>query len=156
VRRYFDSNSVLLNDYAGGAFCLRILPDGSFEEQWRDRRALVSHYSTLIPHHGHVFGFSSLDYSLRCVELASGEVKWRWRSDLRRGQGLLADEKLVLLGEDGHLALLNASTGANQVLAMTTNPILAAPCYAAPALASDLLFLRNEREVVCLSLRPQP
>jgi outer membrane protein assembly factor BamB len=148
-----DGDRVLATVYAGGALCLRVLPDGALEELWRDRRALPNHYSTLIAHDGHVFGFSSLDWSLRCVDLSSGTVAWRWRSDLRRGQGLLVDGKLLYLGEDGHLALLDASTTQMRLRAMTREPILASPCYAAPALARGLLYLRNEQEVLCLDLR---
>jgi outer membrane protein assembly factor BamB len=148
-----DGDRILVTVYAGGALCLRVRPDGGFEELWRDRRALPNHFSTLIGHHGHVFGFSSLDWTLRCIDLSSGEVAWRWRSDLRRGQGLLADGKLLFLGEDGHLALLEASTRRRRVLAMTPEPILAPPCYAAPALSENLLFLRNEQEILCLNIR---
>jgi hypothetical protein len=148
-----DGDRILVTVYAGGALCLRVLPDSRFKELWRNRRALPNHYSTLIAHQGHVFGFSSLDWSFRCVDLSSGEVAWRWQSDLRRGQGLLADGKLLILGEDGHLALLEASTTEKRLLAMTAEPILAAPCYASPALAGHLLFLRNEHEILCLDFR---
>ena len=66
---------------------------------------------------------------------------------------LAADGKLLVLGEHGQLAALAADPRRARILAMTQQPILTAPCYSAPALYRGRLYLRNERELLCLDLR---
>lgn len=135
-----------------GAICLRVKPDGGFEERWRDRRALDSQFNTLITVNDHVYGYTSRRQGgaeLRCLNVASGDVRWSWTSPLDRGTGLAADGKLILWGEHGHLALLRATTDKPIPLAMTTEPLLSRPCYSAPALADGRLYVRNEDQLNC-------
>lgn len=139
-----------------GALCLRILPDGGFEEVWRERRALDSQFNNQILLDGHVYGFTSKwqgASQLVCLELKTGKPRWNWTSDLGRGSGLAVDGTLILLGEAGHLAAFEATPAGPKVRSSTTEPILAAPCYSAPALHRGLLYVRNERQLLCLSLR---
>jgi outer membrane protein assembly factor BamB len=139
-----------------GSLCLRVKPDGGCHEQWRDRRVLDSQFNPLAALGGYVFGFTSSRQggaSLRCVELATGRLCWSWDSQLDRGTLLAADGKLILLGEHGHLAALAADPRQPRLLSMTPEPLLAAPCYSAPALFRGRLYLRNERTLLCLDLR---
>lgn len=142
-----------------GAICLRILPDGGYEEKWRDRRVLDSQFNTLIHVGDHVYGFSSTRQdgaTLRCVELATGKLQWQWASDLARGQGLAVDGRLILWGERGHLASVEVNSAEAQPVSMTQEPLLEGPCYSAPALHRGLLYLRNEQQLLCLNLRKGP
>jgi outer membrane protein assembly factor BamB len=139
-----------------GSVCLRVLPEGGYEEVWRDRRVLDSQFNPLAALGGYVFGFTSSRQggaSLRCIELATGRCCWSFDSDLDRGTLLAADGKLLVLGEQGHLAALSADPRQARLLAITQPPLLAAPCYSAPALHRGLLYLRNEETLLCLDLR---
>lgn len=139
-----------------GALCLRILPDGGYQEVWRDRRALDSQFNTLIHVADHVYGFSSTRQdgsTLRCVHLPTGKLKWQWASDLARGQGLAVDGQLILWGEHGHLASLAVDPTQARPSCVTSEPLLEGPCYSSPALSNGLLYLRNEKQLLCLNLR---
>lgn len=139
-----------------GALCLRILPDGNYEQVWRERRMLDSQFNNQMLLGGHVFGFTSKwegESHLVCAELTTGRPCWRWNGDLGRGSGLAVDGRLILLGEEGTLAVLKATPDKPQVSWITATPILESPCYSAPALHRGLLYVRNERRVLCLSLR---
>lgn len=139
-----------------GALCLRVLPDGTYEQVWHDRRVLDSQFNSLITIDGFVYGFSTKRQggaALRCVEFATGRLRWQWQSDLGRGQGLAADGRLLLLGEDGHLAMLDVNPDAPVVRALTDEPILQAPTYSSPALRHGRLYVRNEHKLQCLDLR---
>ena len=144
---------VLVSGFQLGSLCVRVLPAGGYEERWRDRRVLVSHYNNLIAVDGRVYGFSAQDGSFRCVDLSSGKVCWKWRSVLGRGMAIAADGHFIVLGEYGHLASLKIDPDKPRVVSMTSEPILAAPCYSAPALAGWRLFLRNEGGLICLDVR---
>ena len=172
--------------YRSGAVLLRALPDGrSFEEVWRfpkhpmdqvDRDPdtgrwkplpLEVHWSTPVVKDGHVYAFSGRnepDATLRCVELATGRVKWsrdeRWQHTrdqaqppvFGRGSMILAGDKLIALGEGGLLGLFRASRERATELGRWQVPPLHYPCWAAPVLADGLLYLRSENRLVCLNL----
>ena len=88
-------------------------PDGKgVEEVWRST-ALEIHWTTPILHDGYVYAFSGRnepDARFRCVEFATGKVMWdrdeSWPPHSTptppvygRGSALLADGKLIVLGE---------------------------------------------------------
>lgn len=138
-----------------GSLCLRILPDGSFAEIWRDRKVLDSTWNNLVHADGYVYGFSSkrLRASLRCIELATGKLMWNQESDLERGAMLAVGGRLLILGEQGHLGVVELRPDRASVVSITEQPLLERPCYSAPALHRGLLFLRNEGNLVCYDLR---
>lgn len=139
-----------------GNLCVRVLADGSYEEVWKSRRAIDSQFNNQICLDGFVYGYTSKwnrSASVVCVDIHTGELRWEWASNLMRGSGLAADGKLILFGEHGHLALLRATPDAPAVLSQTSQPVLTGQTYASPALHRGRLFLRNDRELLCLDLR---
>ncbi len=150
----------MISAYMLGSLSVRLKPDGGYEEIWRHRRGLDSHYNNLVAAGGLVYGFSARDRtsSLWCIDLATGEPRWKLTSELGRGMSLAVDGQLLLLGEYGHLGSLpldpSEGAGPPTLTALTPEPLLAHPCYTQPTLARGLLYLRNERELVCYDLRP--
>lgn len=140
---------------APGALCVRVLPDGGYEEVWRERRVIDSTWNNVVHFDGHVFGYTSkrIRSQLRSIDLLTGKVRWQWESDLERGSLIAADGKLIAFGEHGHLALLKANPHACEVLAMTDEPLLKTPCYPLPALFRGRLYLKNETTLVCYEFR---
>lgn len=140
-----------------GAICFRTEPEGDFEIVWRDRRVIDSQFNTLMPVGDYVYGYTSsrnLQASLRCVELETGELKWNYQSELKRGTGIVAEDKLLLWGEAGHLAVVDVDPKEPRVRYFSEEPLIEAPTYSTPALARGLLYLRNEGNLVCYRARP--
>lgn len=134
-----------------GAGCWQVTREGRLRERWRDRRALDSLFNTLVLADGRVFGFTSARQgaaALREIDMATGRVAWSHSSDLERGQALLVGDTLVALGEQGHVALFDIASRPPRLIAQSTRPLLAAPCYSAPAFAAGRLYARNEVELV--------
>ena len=95
------------------------------------------------------------DTSFRCVDLSTGEMQWRWKSELRRSTQLIVGDHVLLFGEFGELGLIELNPDEAVECAMTQQSVFDGErCYAAPALADGRLYLRNEQELVCLDLRP--
>jgi outer membrane protein assembly factor BamB len=139
-----------------GAVCLRVPRSGKPTRVWHDRRRLDSQFNTLVHHAGHVYGFTSSRQGgavLRCLEVATGRQCWEYPSDLYRGQALAADGCLILLGERGHLASVELDPARLIVRSELSEPLLAALCYAAPALHRGRLYVRNDRALLCLNLQ---
>jgi len=65
---------------------------------------------------------------------------------------IMADGKLIALGEGGLLGLFRPNPNRAEELARIQVPQLHYPCWAAPVLANQRLYLRSEDQLVCLNL----
>jgi outer membrane protein assembly factor BamB len=152
--------------YKVGSVLLRVNPDGkSVEEVWRGL-ALELHWTTPIYLDGYLYAFSGRnepDARMRCVELRTGKLMWdldeHWppHSTLTphvygRASSILADGKLITLGEGGLLGLFKPNPAAPEEICHFQVPQLHYPCWAAPVLSRKKLYLRNEDHLVCLDL----
>lgn len=168
--------------YRVGSVLLRVQPDGkSFEEVWRSPRerretdpttgnvvppVLEVHWSTPLYHDGYLYALSGRnepDATFRCVELRTGNLMWqrdeRWRAHSApqpdvygRGSMIMADGKLIVLGEGGLLGLFRVNPNKPEELARHQLPQLRYPCWAGPVLAQRKLYLRSENWLICLDL----
>ncbi|MCA9221220.1 MAG: PQQ-binding-like beta-propeller repeat protein, partial [Planctomycetales bacterium] len=148
-----DGDLVLMVTGPGpGAMCVRVLPNGEYAEVWRDRRVLDSQFNNLALVNGFVYGYTTSRQGgadFRCVELATGKLRWQWSSALERGSSLVVGQRLLLLGEHGHLAMLDVNSNKAAPRCITDHQVLEGPCYSAPAFHHGMLFVRNERWIRC-------
>ena len=140
-----------------------------YEVVWQDeprsrQRAMELHWNTAIHDAGHLYGSSGQhggNAELRCIELATGAVKWQ-EPRLSRSSLLLVDGHFVCLSEDGSLRLLRATPEKYDPVAEITpkdaegQPLLEYPAWAAPVLSHGLLYVRGANRLVCLELIPAP
>ncbi len=152
--------------YKIGSVLLREKPDGrSVEEVWRGD-ALELHWATPICLDGYLYAFSGRnepDARMRCVELSTGKLKWEldesWPAHSTRTPGvygrassILADGKLITIGEGGLLGLFKPNPVQPEEICHFQVPVLRYPCWAAPVLSQKRLYLRDEDRLVCLDL----
>jgi len=156
VTPLLQGDLVFACSYGTGSLCLRVLPDGHYEKVWESKRQLTSQYTSLVGHDGFVYGVHT-DFSLRCIELATGKLCWRHKSDLRRSQQILVNGQLLAIGEHGHLASIAARPDACELHSITSEPIIAfeGHCFQSPALVDGRLLVGSEQELVCFDLRPR-
>jgi L-rhamnose mutarotase len=84
-----------------------VLPDGGYQEVWRHRRGLDSHYNNLVCADGLVFGYFETEESLSAAQarMASREINTRWQQFMSAYVDANArpDETFVELEEYFHL-----------------------------------------------------
>ena len=171
--------------YRIGSVLLRIKPDNrSYEEVWRSPKqpferesetgsfaapVLEVHWNTPVLNNGYLYAFSGRnepDATFRCVEFRSGQLMWnreeRWRSHslaqppvYGRGSAILADGKLLVLGEGGKLGLFALNPKRSEEICSWQVPQLHYPCWAAPVLSHKKLYLRSEDRLLCFELSRQ-
>jgi outer membrane protein assembly factor BamB len=146
---------VVASAYQVGAICVRVLPDGRHEELWREGpRTLSNQFNNMVCRDTFLYSFTALDRSLRCLNLANGELLWKCPSEFGRGaMSVAVNDHLILIGELGHLGLIQVGPESANVKYFSKSPILAKPCFTQPALHDGRLYLRNEKELVCFDLR---
>ena len=70
-----------------------------------------------------------------------------------RGSSIMADGKLIVLGEGGLLGLFRPNPEQAQEICRYQVPDLHYPCWASPVLSRQKLYLRSEDHLVCLDLK---
>ena len=86
---------------------------------------------------------------LTAVDITTGRVAWQDRS-FARAQLLHADNKLVILDEDGNLGLATVSPTGVQVLAKAS--ILDHLAWTPPSLSGTRLFVRDRKTMAAYEL----
>jgi outer membrane protein assembly factor BamB len=132
--------------YNHGASVFRV-EGGKTSVVW-ENKSLRSQFSSSVLLNGFLYGID--DRQLRCVDFATGEVKW---TDKSTGQGslIIADGKIVALSEKGELIIAGAAPAGFTPLARAK--ILDGKCWTSPALANGKLYARNAMgDLVCLEL----
>ena len=144
---------ITTGDMSGGVGVRRLAvangPDGwTAKEVWTSN-GMKPYFNDIATHHGYAFGFDG--GILACIDLEDGKRKWKGG---RYGRGqllLLADQDLLLvLSEEGELALVSAVTG--QFTEIARFPAMDGKTWNHPVLAGDLLLVRNGQEMVAFRL----
>jgi outer membrane protein assembly factor BamB len=139
-------------EYGPGAGVLR-LEGSNLVDVWASDDVLSNHYATSVAHEEFLYGFhgrQEFGQSFRAVELKTGKVRWS-QDGFGAGSVTLAGDRLVIVRESGELVIAAASPAAFRPLARAQ--ILPATVRAFPALADGLLYVRNEKTLVCVDLR---
>ena len=156
-------DKVLITECYGPGAAFIDLKGGKPKEIWTDKekdsfdRALACHWCTPIHVDGFVYGSSgreSAEAELRCVELATGDIKWARRRTFRSTM-LLADGHLIHLSESGLLSLIKVNPMKYEEVSKYEVPELSYPCWAPPVLADGILYLRGKGKLVALELIPR-
>lgn len=127
---------------------LQKLEDGHWKisELWKSRQ-LKTRFMNPVIHEGRIFGFD--DGILCCVDLQSGKTLWR-KGRYGHGQMLLVRDLLLIVAENGDLALVRAAGDAYQEL--HRRPALNGKTWNTLALSGNLLLIRNAEEAICYEL----
>jgi hypothetical protein len=104
-------------------------------------------FSTCVLDREHLYGFD--EAFLVCMEFRSGKVLWKQRG-FERGSLILCDSRLIVLGENGRLAMVQADPGRYQELAACD--IAQSRSWAPPSLSNQRLYLRDQEWIFCLEL----
>ena len=145
-------NRILISSaYGRGAALLEI---GKDKPVWFTRE-LMCHHATCVLWKRHLYGFHGDRRDpgeLRCLDVATGKVKWS-QGGMGKGTVLLAGGRLLVLSQKGELLAADASPDGFKPLARAR--VLRGLCWTTPVLCKGRLYCRDlPGELVCLDLRP--
>jgi hypothetical protein len=138
--------------YNKGCALLKIEGDGA--TGFRARRVyegnqMCNHFASPVRHRDHFYGLN--ESKLTCMDVRTGRVKWE-ESGFQKGSLLLVDGYLLVLGEYGKLALVEATPEEYREKA-SARVLNSRRCWTMPALADGQLYLRDKAKVLCLKMR---
>ena len=119
-------------------------------EKWYNQRMRV-HIGTVMHIGDYMYGASG-DFGpsfLTAVELKTGKIAWQDRS-FSRAQLLYADNKLIILDEDGNLGLATVSPQGLKVLSRAQ--VLENLSWTPPTLAGTTLYVRDRKTIAAFAL----
>jgi outer membrane protein assembly factor BamB len=149
-----EDRLLVSSGYGVGSELLQVARDNkgtfSVNRLWKTNR-LKAKFNNLVTRDGCVYGLD--DGILACLDLGTGELKWK---DGRYGHGqfLLVRGLLLVTAENGEVALVDpAPTGRRE---LTRFQALEGKTWNPPALGGDLLLVRNDQEAACYRLPLEP
>ncbi len=144
--------------YGVGSAACRVTRKGeefAVQELWKisGDGKVANHWSTPVCKDGYLYGmFSFKKYGvgpLKCVELATGKIRWEKRG-FGAGNVILVNDRILALSDDGHLVIVEATPTAYKEIARTK--VVTGKCWSTPALSDGRIYVRSTKEGVCLDL----
>ncbi len=133
-----------------GSALIRVARTGDSLEAatvWKSEQ-MRSDVNTALLLGNYIYGFDR--GILQCLDIGTGQVMWKARG-FQRGSLIAADGKLIVLGESGNLAIVDANP--DEYVKRDSAQILDGKNWTAPSLAGGKLYLRNHEELICLEMR---
>jgi outer membrane protein assembly factor BamB len=153
----FGGKLFTTSSYGIGA-ALASLDAAGAKKLWTNDDTLSSQYSTPVEHEGFLYGTHGREdqgaAEFRCVEAATGKVRWS-QPNYGVAHAILADGKLLIQTAEGRIALAAADPARYRELAAAQ--ITQAPTRALPALAAGQLYIRTGSgggELLCFKVGP--
>jgi outer membrane protein assembly factor BamB len=133
----------------GGLYQIHRNEKGDFtvEELWHKESVLKTKFSNVVVHNGYVYAMSG--EILECVELETGKRQWK-KGRYGHGQILLVDDVILVLGEWGELALVEANP--NELREFARIQALEGQTWSNICLYGRHLLVRNATEAACYLL----
>jgi outer membrane protein assembly factor BamB len=147
-----DDHRVFISaGYGAGCALLEIAagPDGKLTANpaWKNLR-MKTQFNSAALRDGFLYGLD--DGSLACVDVATGDRKWKG-GHYGSGQSILADDLVLIQSETGPVALAEAKPDAFKELGRIP-AALNAKTWNYPTLAGRYLLIRNSEEMACYEL----
>jgi len=141
-----DGKAFISSGYGTGCALLNI--SGNKPTVIWQNKDMSNHFNNCVLWEGHLYGFD--EKTLKCLDFQTGEVKWSQRG-LGKGSLMLADGKLIVLGDRGQLVVAKASpVGFNEI---SRAKVLEKTCWTVPVLSGGKIYCRNDKgDLVCLDV----
>jgi outer membrane protein assembly factor BamB len=149
-----DDRVFITSDYGRGCDAIKVLQtDSGFRTipAWPNTpsKAMRSKFSNPVYHEGFLYGLDETE-RLVCVDAATGKREWK-DGQYGHGQLMLVGDKLLVLTESGHLALVEANPKAFHELGKF-QALTGEKTWNCPAMVGKRVFVRNHLEMACYEL----
>lgn len=147
----FDGNRVFMSSaYDHGAVAIEVKMDGErgeARELWKNNR-MKNQFTSSVYLDGHFYGLD--EAILACMRASDGKLMWKG-GRYGYGQIALASGHIIVLTEDGDMALVRATPEKHDELARF--PVLDGKTWNHPAFSDGRLLIRNLKEMAMFDLR---
>lgn len=145
-----DSRVFLSKGYGQGSELIRVEQEGDewfTDVEWSNARALRTKFSNVAIRDGKAYGLD--EQTLQCLDVEKNKILWKGNR-YGYGQILMVDDLLLVLAENGELALVEASPDAFRELGRV--PVLEGQTWNTLCLVGKRLLVRNSEQAACYEL----
>lgn len=135
--------------YGHGAALVELTPDGDkFKTKtiWQNTK-MKNKFNSSVLYQGNIYGLD--EGILACINAETGEQKWKG-GRYGYGQILLAGGHLVVISEQGELALVKATPDKHDEIAKFD--AISGKTWAYPAISAGVVYVRNTREMAAFKI----
>jgi len=143
-----DGQIFFSSDYGTGCVLLKVGNRGASEVYFN--RDMRNHYSTSVLVGDYLYGYSSS--VLTAMKFQTGDVAWRDRS-VGKGSLIYADGRLYVLGEEGKIALVEATPAGYREISRFEIPHGGLPTWSQPVIADGKLYVRDQDNLFCFNIK---
>jgi outer membrane protein assembly factor BamB len=146
-----DDRVFISSGYDKGCALIKIERSGdkfSVRQLWFNNR-MKNKFTSSVIYKNHIYGLD--EGILACLALDTGDRRWKG-GRYRHGSILLVDDRIIVLSEEGVLALVEATP--EEFRELGSLPILTGRTWNNFVVLGDKLLARNHKEMVCLNLAP--
>ena len=148
-----EGNLLFFSSPDAGSHCLKLSRDGDktkFEEVSATKKIQFYHV-TSVNDGNYVYGCSGAQapYFYAAIDIKTGKVPWRERG-FSKATTIMADGKLIILDEDGNLALATATP--EKFTVHSKIQLLDRVAWTVPTLVGKTLFVRDQKKIMALDL----
>jgi outer membrane protein assembly factor BamB len=119
----------------------------------RGNKPVANHWSTPVLFGGNLYGmFSFKAYAsgpVKCVEIATGNVKWE-QPGFGAGQAILAGDRVMALSDAGEIVIIDPKPDAYKEVARAK--LVEGKCWSTPVFSNGRLYVRSTKEAACFDL----
>jgi len=116
-------------------------------------KEVANHWSTPVYKDGHLYGmFQFKEYGsgpLKCVELATGKVKWS-QPGFGPGNVILLGDQILALSDAGDIVVAEATTAGYKELSRAK--AVGGKCWSTPVVSNGRVYVRSTKEAACLDV----
>ena len=145
-----DANRFIISaGYGHGAAMIRVSASGNgfvAQKVW-ENISMKNKFNSSVLHEGSLYGLD--EGILACIDVETGERRWKG-GRYGYGQLVLASGHLIVITEDGDLALVRATPDKYEEVARFE--AIEGKTWNHPAIAQGRLLVRNQTEMVCYDL----
>jgi len=139
--------------YGGGSRMLQLRRTGdtvSVDERWNSQRVRI-HFGNGVRLGNRLYASNGDMGSapFAAIDVGTGDMLWRDRT-VTRATLIASGDRLILLDEDGNLAIATPTDSGLQVHAKA--PILTERAWTAPTLVGTTLYVRDRHQIMALDL----
>lgn len=142
-----------LSRAVAGAVVVKVEANGgqfSASPLWVKVNQLMNHWCSPVEYQGHIYGmFGQNSLNFRCVDAANGDTKWA-EEQFGYGSVTVMNDKLLVLGDEGELVLVDPSPEAYRELARL-QPVRT-KCWNSPAVANGRIYVRGTLEAAAIDV----
>ncbi len=119
----------------------------------RRNKEMRNHFNSCVLWKGNLYGFDKSGF--KCLDFATGDVKWSQRGFGRQSSLMIADGKMIIMEQRGTLVIAEASPNGYKELAR--RKVLSGTCWTVPVLSGGRIFGRSHQgKLICLKVAPKP